>query len=77
MSYVDIKNHNGLVRDLSSGAVLNVNQSDYENYLSMRQKKKLRDAEFHAQQEKINNLTNEVNELKALVTTLIERTTKD
>ena len=65
MNLIDIKDRSGLVRDMSSGAILNTNQSEYENYLMMKQKKK-------HQQEQINNLINEVDELKSLVKTLIK-----
>lgn len=65
MNLIDIKDRSGLVRDMSSGAILNTNQSEYENYLLMKQKKK-------QQQEQINTLISEVDELKSLVKTLIK-----
>jgi len=34
--FVKIKDKDGLVRDLSSGAVINTNRTDLENYLQKR-----------------------------------------
>jgi hypothetical protein len=34
--FVNIQNKEGLIRDLSSGAVINTNRTEYENYLQRK-----------------------------------------
>lgn len=68
---VNIEGKQGLVRDIESGAILNTDRSGYENYLQNRQKRK-REKELLANQaELINKLTNEVDELKRMVSLLL------
>lgn len=61
---VNIENHPGLVRDISSGAVLNVNRSEYENYMAQKQQKMSQSGE-------INNIKAELDEIKQMLQILI------
>lgn len=58
--YLKVKDHTSLVRDASSGAVINTNQSDYERYI----KQKRLFQERNSQIEQINKHTNEINSIK-------------
>lgn len=70
---LQIKDKDGLVRDMSSGAVLNTNKSDYENYLNRKAQAKIeRDAKIK-QQEEINNLKNEISEIKQMLLALLNK----
>lgn len=71
--YVQIKDKDGLVRDMSSGAVLNTNQSEYENYLNRRNKAKLAKEQEVKQQEELNSLKNEISEIKQMLLALINK----
>lgn len=73
MDIVNIKNRSDLVRDLSSGAILNTNQSEYENYINRKQKKLEQQKQLETQQALINNLKQEVDELKHLVKVLLNQ----
>lgn len=68
---VNIEGKQGLVRDVESGAILNIDRSGYENYLQNRQKRKKEKELLSNQTELINKLTNEVDELKQLVSLLL------
>ena len=68
-----IKDKDGLVRDMSSGAVLNTNRSDYENYLNRRSKAKLEKEAQSKQAEEINSLRNEVSEIKQMLLALLNK----
>ena len=58
--FLKVEGHTALVRDSSSGAVLNTNQSEYERYV--KQKKLFR--ERNSQIDQINKHTDEINSIK-------------
>lgn len=70
---VQIENKDGLVRDISTGAVLNTNKTEYENYLAKRQQAQLNKSEKLKQQEELNNLKNEISEIKQMLFALINK----
>ena len=72
MEIINIKNRPDLVRDMTSGAILNTNQGEYENYLIRRQRKQEQQRILENQEAVINTLRNEVNELKSLVQMLLQ-----
>ena len=57
MKYVSIENKDGLVRDIDSKAVINTNRTEYENYLTRKK-------QASSTQDKINQNTNDINEIK-------------
>lgn len=71
--YVKIENKEGLVRDISSGAVLNTNRTDYENYLTRKKQEKLAKEQTDKQVEEINNLKNEISEIKQMLLVLMNK----
>jgi hypothetical protein len=68
---IEIQDKDGLVRDMSSGAILNTNRADYENYLSRREQSKKAKQEMAQQAEEINSLKNELSEIKQMLFALI------
>ena len=68
---VNIEGREGLVRDISSGAILNTNRSDYENYMIRKQQRQEQKATLDAQSAEINTLKAELEEIKSLLKTLI------
>ena len=77
MEIINIKNRPDLVRDMTSGAILNTNQGEYENYLIRRQKKQEQQRLLENQEALINTLKNEVDELKSLVQMLLQKDRSD
>ena len=71
--YVKIENKDGLIRDMSSGAVLNTNRTDYENYLARKRQAQIEKEESSKQVEEINNLKNEINEIKQMLLALMNK----
>ena len=66
MNKLKIKDHDDLVRDVESNAVINTNQTALENYRNKRK----------AKREMINdvtNLKNDVQEIKELLQQLLEK----
>ena len=66
MNYVKIEGHNGYVRDKKSGAVLNTNKSEIEAAKKRKQQRATKEQE-------LNNLKNEVSDIKIMLTKIIEK----
>ena len=66
MAYLKIEGHEGYVKDPTSGVVLNVNQEEID---AAKTRKALR----KQQEEDINNLKNEVSDIKNMLGKIIEK----
>jgi len=66
MNYVKIEGHNGYVRDKKSGAVLNTNKSEIEAAKKRKQQRATKEQE-------LDNLKNEVSDIKIMLTKIIEK----
>jgi hypothetical protein len=64
--YAKIEGEEDYVKDLSSGAVLNTNNSSLQNY-------KKRRAQLLEQNKKVQTLENDVKEIKKMLQQLLER----
>ena len=73
MDFVKVKDHDGLVRDLSSGAIINTNRTEYENYMKAREKALEKESQIAQQAEDINNLKQSVSEIKELLQILVQK----
>jgi hypothetical protein len=71
--FVKVKDKDGLVRDLSSGAIINNNTSEYENYIKKRNASRQLREDLDKQSEEINNIKNDIGEIKQLLITLINK----
>jgi hypothetical protein len=58
---------------MSSGAVLNTNRTDYENYLTRKRQSELVKEQATKQVEEINNLKNELSEIKQMLLALMNK----
>ncbi|QOI69063.1 hypothetical protein Mosig_00099 [Pelagibacter phage Mosig EXVC030M] len=71
MARLQVKGHNHLVREVSSGGIVNTNVNEYQIYM-----KRIKAREQHGDQirnavKDINNLKNELREIKGLIKELI------
>ena len=64
--YKDVEGHSNLVRDTSTGAILNINKDE----ISAARKRKL---ERRQKEQEIVDLKNEVGEIKNMLNKLIEK----
>ena len=67
MEYLKVQGHEGLVRDTSSGAILNTDRSSYDNYIQARNRAIEREMEISRQADEINNIKQDVSEIKDLL----------
>ena len=71
--FLKVEGHKDLVRDTSTGAILNTNRNAYLNYKKrLREAQKQRD-EIRGASREINNLKCEMHEIKSMLKTLLER----
>jgi hypothetical protein len=68
MSYVKVKDGNGLVRDMNTKAILNTNKDEYQKYIERKRVIENKNNEFLKQSEDINNMKKDVQELKEMLT---------
>jgi len=64
--YIKVDGHSNLVRDKNSGAIININSSDFEKARLAKQAKK-------RQEQELQDLKHEVSEIKSLLLKLIEK----
>ena len=71
--FLKVEGHKDLVRDTSTGAILNTNRNAYLNYKKrLREAQKQRD-EIRSATREINNLKCEMHEIKDMLKTLMDR----
>lgn len=72
MKCVKVQNEDGLVRDIESGAILNVNNNAYQKHLREREKQLAIINERNFVRDEINNLKQEMSEIKSLLRELVQ-----
>jgi len=65
-----VKGHPNLVRDENSNAILNTNSSEYDNYLSLRAKRKHGSERIDNMESDLKSLKDDINEIKTLLKAL-------
>jgi hypothetical protein len=71
--YVKVEGHNGLVRDMSTGAIINTNRTEYEEYMARKRMAEQREMEISKHSEDINILKNELQDIKSLILQLLQK----
>ncbi len=65
-----VKGHPNLVRDENSNAILNTNSKEYNNYLSIRAKRKHGTDRIDNMENDLKSLKDDINEIKTLLRAL-------
>jgi len=73
MQVVKIQDSDSLVRDLTSGAIINNNTTEYQNYLNKKNASKQMQNEIKQNSEEIKELKSEISEIKQLLISLINK----
>jgi hypothetical protein len=73
MEYLKVKGHDGLVRDPSSGAIINTSRSEYEQYMENLRIAEEREKEISQHTVEINNIKNELQDIKTLLLQLVNK----
>jgi len=67
MTYLKVKGHSNLVRDMNSHAIVNTNKNTYELYMKSQMQKRKQQDQLRDTVREINNLKNEMYEIKELL----------
>ena len=65
-----VKGHESLIRDENSNAILNTNLSEYDQYLSLRYKRKKGTDRIDNMENDLKSLKDDINEIKTLLKAL-------
>ena len=71
--FLKVEGHNGLVRDMSTGAIINTNRTEYEEYMARKRLAEQRELEISKHSEDINILKNELQDIKSLILQLLQK----
>jgi len=70
MKHTNVEGHADLIRDNSTGAILNNDTSQYNQYLSQRAKRKQGTERIDNMETDLKDLKNDINEIKSLLRAL-------
>ena len=70
MNHSNVEGHADLIRDNSTGAILNNDTSQYNQYLSQRAKRKQGTERIDNMETDLKDLKNDINEIKTLLRAL-------
>ena len=65
-----VEGHSNLIRDEHTNAILNNNSSEYNNYISMRAKRKQGSDRIDNMEDDLKSLKDDINEIKTLLRAL-------
>ena len=65
-----VDGHNSLIRDENTNAILNTNSVEYNNYLSLRAKKRQGSERIDNMENDLKSLKDDINEIKTLLRAL-------
>ena len=70
MNYTNVKGHTDYVRDNSTGAIVNNNSSEYDNYLKRRAQRQQGQDRIDNMEDDLKSLKDDINEIKTLLKAL-------
>lgn len=73
MNLVKIENSSNLARDINSGAVINTNVVEYENYMARKRANKDFKEQIKQNSDDIKNLKSDMAEIKNLLISLVNK----
>ena len=73
MEYQKIQGYTGLVKDVNTGAVINLNAQEGINARARKMKWKQQQEEFENMKESVKELKTDVNDIKNLLNKIVER----
>lgn len=72
MRYLKIEENTNLLKDEISGAILNTNKTEYENYLLLKNQKEKDAIKMNQIESEVNKIRNELTEIKNLIRSIFD-----
>jgi|APGre2960657373_1045057.scaffolds.fasta_scaffold490857_2 hypothetical protein len=73
MQIVNIDGKDGLVRDTSTRAIININKIEYENHLVKREQSRIKQDQIDQHSKEINSIKEDITELKQILLSLVDK----
>ena len=71
--FIKVAGHDGLVRDISSGAIVNMNQAGYQAYINQRDALLRRQQQIDENTQAIQQIQSEMSDIKKLLEILVQK----
>jgi predicted transcriptional regulator len=71
MNYFRVKGHDNLIRDPKTNSIININMSEYNEYISRKNSKLKEDQKVQNLEFDVANIKEDLNEIKNLLRSLI------
>ena len=71
--YLKVKSDMSLVRDMDSNAIVNKNQSEYDKFIRVSQKKYEEKRKFDNMRDDLNSLKKDMDEIKTLLKNIMDK----
>ena len=71
--YLKVKSDVSLVRDMDSNAIINQNQSEYDKFVRVSQKKYEEKRKFDNMRDDLNSLKKDMDEIKTLLKNIMNK----
>jgi len=74
MKYMKIEGHSNLLRDPKTNSIINLDQSQYQNYVSQREVKSKENEKIQNLEQDVATIKGDLNEIKSLLRSLLNET---
>ena len=71
MDYIKVKGHDHLIRDPKTNSIININVSEYDEYISRRDSKLKENQKIQNLESDVTNMKEDLDEIKFLLRRLI------
>jgi len=71
MDYISVEGHNHLKRDPRTNSIINTNMTEYQEYISKRDKKNEEIEKVQSLESDLANMKNDLDEIKNLLRSLV------
>jgi hypothetical protein len=72
MNYLKIKDNNDLIRDSHSNAIININMTEYDKYIEIKNVKNKSSQRIEKIESDLNTLKNSIDEIKDLLKKILK-----
>ena len=72
MSHIPVKDHSGLFRDSSTGAIISNNKNDFQKYIENRNRMLNQSEKVEKLEKNLDELKDDINDIKSLLTKFLE-----
>lgn len=71
MNYLKVEGHSDLMRDPNTNSIVNINMSEYQEYITRRDSKSEKNQKIQNLESDVANIKNDINEIKSLLRSLV------